>query len=133
MYKKILVNGDGELIADGEKLINKLEDKQFPISAAFMRYPDEEHAPRLVIVSPDVGQKGPLDTYGYILKAVDELGDTVHFGLSDISVMSPSWSQFQELLAAIQRAGVKPGEKRVDVGDYYLFRWDPDKGRSLKG
>jgi len=39
MYKTILVN---ESIEDGEKLIKKLEERKFPIIAAFWRYLDEE-------------------------------------------------------------------------------------------
>lgn len=101
MYKTILAN---ESIENGEKLIKKLEERKFPIIAAFWRYIDEEGLLRLVIVSPFVGQEGPLKTYGYIRNAVDELGDSVHFGLGDISVMSPSWSQFRDLQRTIEGA-----------------------------
>ncbi|MGH9375161.1 MAG: hypothetical protein ACRD1J_03235, partial [Terriglobia bacterium] len=76
MYKRILVTGmtlqPGDLIEEGEKLVRKLEEKNFPISAAFWREMDEEKLFRLVVVSPFVGREGPLRTYEYISQAVDE-------------------------------------------------------------
>ncbi len=135
MHTKILVTDNrlrpGDLIEEGEKLIRKLEEKKFPISAAFWRYLDEEGLLRLVIVSPFVGQEGPLRTYGYVREAVDELGDAVHFGLSDISVMSPSWSQFQDLRRSIEGVGAggfHPATHQwLGLGDIYLYRWNPDE------
>lgn len=125
MYTPILVNGGGELIADGGKLVKKLEERHFPISAAFFRYPDEEHLPQLVIVSPLVGQDGPLKVYGEVNKAVDELGSEVHFGMNDIDVMSPSWSEFRDLSAALTRSGVEFNANGMAVGNYFLYRWNP--------
>ncbi len=120
MDKKILVTDvrlrPGDLFEEGEKLVRKLEEKKFPITAAFLRYFDEEKLPRLVIVSPFVGREGPLRTYGYVRETVDELGDAVHFGLGDISVMSPSSSQFQDLRRAIEARS----------GDLHVYRWNPD-------
>jgi len=120
----------GDLVEEGERLLRKLEEKSFPISAAFLRYIDEEGLLRLVIVSPFVGQEGPLKTYGYIRNAVDELGDSVHFGLGDISVMSPSWSQFRDLRRTLEgeggsRLGVRGAGRWLDE-DFYLYRWNPD-------
>ncbi|MGH9359972.1 MAG: hypothetical protein ACRD1O_12480 [Terriglobia bacterium] len=138
MYKRILVTGmtlqPGDLIEEGEKLVRKLEEKNFPISAAFWREMDEEKLFRLVVVSPFVGREGPLRTYEYISQAVDELGDSVHFGLGDISVMSPSWSQFRDLQRTIEGAGVNrldasgaPVTARWQESDVvYLYRWNPD-------
>ncbi len=60
MYKTILVE---KSIEDGEKLIRKLEEKSFPVAAAFWRYLDEAERYRLVVVSPVVSQEGPLRTY----------------------------------------------------------------------
>ncbi len=134
MHTKILVTDSrmrpGDLIEEGEKLVGKLEEKKFPIAAAFLRYPDEEDLLRLVIVSPFVGRKGPLTTYGYIRQAVEELGDAVHFGLGDISVMSPSGSQFRRLRRNVEGVGVpdsRPTTGRwLPYGDVYLYRWNPE-------
>lgn len=130
MYKGILVTDKilqpEDLIKDGERLIEELEKKGFSISAAFWRFLDEEGVYRLVIVSPIVSSEGPLQTYIHVIEAVDALGEKVHFGLSDVSVMSPSWSQFQELRMAIESSGAKPSNKGVALGDYYLYRWNPD-------
>lgn len=134
MYKTILVTGKtlqvGDVVEEGEKLLSKLEEKKFPISAAFWRYFDEEGLLRLVIVSPFVGREGPLDTYRYVREAVDELGSSVHFGLGDISVMSPSWSQFRDLQRSLEGAGVRTGAPATPqwLGNdtLYLYRWNPD-------
>lgn len=129
MSEKILVTGKdlqvGDLIDEGERLVKKLEEKGFSISAAFWRYPDEGGLPRLVIVSPKVGRAGPRSTYLSVIEAIDALGDKVHFGLGDVSVMSPSWSQFQELRTAIENSGANPSDKDMDLGDYHVFRWNP--------
>ena len=130
MYKTILVN---ESIENGEKLIKKLEERKFPIVAAFWRHLDEEGLWRLVIVSPFVGREGPLRTYGYVREAVDGLGRSVHFGLGDISVMSPSWSQFRDLRRTLEgkegsRLGVRGAGRWLDE-DFYLYRWNPDLNR----
>lgn len=133
MYPRILVTDSrlvpGDLIAEGEKLLAKLEERKFPISAAFWRYPDERLLPRLVIVSPLVGTEGPLETYAIIHKAVDDLGDQTHFGLSDISVMSPSGTEFQDLRKNIEDAGImRPltaASQCLALGDIFLCRWNP--------
>ncbi|MGH9326997.1 MAG: hypothetical protein ACRD2B_10000 [Terriglobia bacterium] len=132
MYKTLLVN---KSIEDGDKLVRRLEEKNFPISAAFWRYLDQEMLWRLVIVSPVVAQNGPLRTYIEVSKAVDELGGSVQFGISDITVMSPSSSQFRDLRRTIEGAGV--GRVRVASSseahqglafeDFYLYRWDPNR------
>lgn len=129
MYKTILVN---ESIEDGERLLKKLEEKNFPISAAFWRYLEEDSLWRLVIVSPVVDRDGPLRSYMHITKALDELGSSVQFGISDISVIGPSWSQFQDLRKTIASAGIgritgagQPGTSRGLVfEDFYIYRWD---------
>lgn len=129
MSEKILLTGAdlqvGDLIKEGERLIDELEKRGFSISAAFWRYPDERGLPRLVIVSPKVGRDGPRSTYLSVIEAIDALGEKVHFGLSDVSVMSPSWSQFQELRTAVENSGVDPSDRDMDLGDYHVFRWNP--------
>lgn len=138
MYKQILVTDGrlqvGDLIEEGERLVKRLEEKGFPISAAFWRFMDEEKLWRLAIVSPFVGREGPLKTYAYVREAVDELGNAVHFGLGDISVMSPSWSQFRDLQRIIEGAGVgrvlasgdPAGTQSVVLEDFYIYRWNPE-------
>lgn len=121
MDRKILVTDarlrPGNLVEEGERLVKKLEEKKFPITAAFWRYYDEEPLPRLVIVSPRVGRDGPLETYTIINETVDELGEEVHFGLGDISVMSP----YQGLRRAIEDR------------ELYVIRWNPDASREDPG
>ncbi|MGH9354116.1 MAG: hypothetical protein ACRD2G_18460, partial [Terriglobia bacterium] len=62
MYTAIPVN---QSIDDGERLIEKLEEKNFPISAALWRplekrFADEGEIWCLLIVSPMVDKEGPL-------------------------------------------------------------------------
>ena len=129
MYKTILVN---RAIEDGEKLVERLERKQFPVSAAFWRYLDEDMLWRLLIVSPVVDQEGPLRSYMHVTDAIDELGSSVQFGVSDVSVMGPSWTQFQDLRRTIESAGVgrikaagQPGTPQgIAFEDFYIYRWN---------
>jgi hypothetical protein len=66
--------------------------------------------------------------------AVDELGDSVQFGLSDITGMSPSSSQFRDLRRAIEAAGAgrvqaapaAETSQGIAFEDFCLYRWDPD-------
>jgi hypothetical protein len=135
MYKTVLVD---KSIADGERVVRKLEQKGFPSSAALWRYLDEDMLWRLVIVSPVVAQEGPIRTYMKVSEAVDELGDSVQFGLSDISVMSPQRSQFRDLRRTLESAGLHritaARQPRplggVNFGDFYVYRWNPDLATS---
>jgi hypothetical protein len=86
-------------------------------------------------VSPLVDKEDPLRTYMHITKALNELGDSVQFGISDISVISPSWSQFQDLRRSVESAGVgrigTSGQPLKSQGlvfeDYYIYRWNPSQ------
>lgn len=131
MYKTILVN---KSIEDGERLIGKLEEKNFLIAAAFWNFLDDEKLWRLVIASPLVDRQGPVQTYMDITKALDELGMSVQLTISDISAISPSWSKFRDFRRMIEGtlfgrsgSGTAPGRNQwVGVDTLYLYRWNPD-------
>jgi hypothetical protein len=132
MHKAILVNRSLE---DGEKLIEALDESDFPIVAAFWQHLDEDRLWRLVIVSPLVDAEGPLRTYMHITNALNKLGDSVQFGISDISVIGPSWWEFRDMRRSVESAGVgrigTSGEPLKSQGvvfeDYYIYRWNPSQ------
>ena len=125
MYKTILVK---ELVKDGAALLNKLSAQGFPIFAAFWLYLPEPMHWRLVIATPVVDDKGPILTYTLIQQTLASLGQS-DLGLSDISVVSPQGTDFQELRALIERMGQMAGpagEGRIqDVifEDAYIYKW----------
>jgi len=131
MHQAILVN---KSIDDGARLVEALEQNDFPITAAFWWHLEDGTSWRLVIVSPLVDREGPLRTYGRISNLISELGNSVHFGISDISVISPSWSPFRELQREVKSAGLGrssgPGQhggfRDTVFEDYYIYRWNPE-------
>lgn len=119
MYRTIL----GErAIEDGQKLIEKLEEKKFPIVAALWQYFDEDGLWRLVIVSPLVDQEGQLESYRRVNNATRELGDSVQFGINDVSVIGPSWTRFRDLRRTLENSGV--GRVGLPFEDFYPYWWD---------
>ncbi len=123
-----------ESVEDGERLVAMLEEQSFPITAALWFYFQEEMLWRFFLVSPAVESEGPLRTYMRIMEALDRLRGYVRLSVSDISVISPNWAQFQDLRRQIEdmrrmghirssgQSGCLPG---VDFEDAYVYRWEP--------
>lgn len=129
MYKTILVS---QPIEDGEHLLKNLEGKGFPISAAFWYYLDDDMRWRLIIASPTVDQQGSRKSYEVIIGALEELGRPPQLTVTDISVVSPTWPEFQDMRRTIESAGVArikiAGTPRAPLGlafeDFYIYRWN---------
>jgi hypothetical protein len=84
MYKTILVK---ELIEDGERLVQELDRRHFPITAAFWYDSPERDAWNLYIVSEVAHQPGPLEAYMQIRQAMAALNG-LSLSLDDIVVLS---------------------------------------------
>jgi hypothetical protein len=85
MGKTTLVERDLE---QGRRLIETLDQAGFPVVAAFWSFFAEEGLYRLVIASPVVDEKGPLEAYTRIQAALQNLG-TPEFTLDTITALSP--------------------------------------------
>jgi len=74
MYKTALVKTD---IEDGRRVIDEIE-KIIPITAAFWFYREEDDEWKLVVVSPGVEAKGPIDLYTKIALLLNDLAVDSH-------------------------------------------------------
>ena len=91
MYKTVLAR---QLIDDGAALLERLDQKGFPIRAAVWFYDPEKMSWKLVIVSSVAGNPGPLEAYMQIQFAMN--GQDLSLSLDDIVVMSPVSRKFEE-------------------------------------
>jgi len=125
MYKTTLVKG---LIAEGESLVRALEKRRFPLAAAFWYYPRERMTWRLYVVTSAVERQGTANVYKRIQDALAGI-HAESLLLDDISVISPSSSQFNELrlefsgMTRLPRHSMPIPEKDVLTEDAYICRW----------
>jgi hypothetical protein len=125
MYKTILVK---ELIEDGEKLLQELDRRHFPMTAAFWYDSPDRLAWNLYIVSEVAHQPGPLEAYMRIQQAMAALNG-VSLSLDDIVVLSPQRTQFRDLRKTIEGVsqmsvtGERVNLERVPLQDAYIYRW----------
>jgi hypothetical protein len=128
MYKTILVK---ELIEDGERLLQELDRRQFPITAAFWYDSPERLAWNLYIVSEVAHQPGPLEGLMRIQQAMAGLKDA-SFSLGDILVLSPRSTAFRDLRRTIEgvsqmsASGKRVNLEGVPLQDAYIYRWSYD-------
>lgn len=84
MVKEILVS---EYVENGRRLIEALDQADFPVIAAFWRFLPEEEEWRLFIASPRVTELGPLAAYATIQETL--VKRQIDLPLHRISVISP--------------------------------------------
>lgn len=126
MYKTVLVK---KLIDDGAFLLETLEGRHFPISAALWFYHEESTTWKLVIVSDVANTSGPGEAYLRIQQAM--AGLDLDLALDDIMIMSPQSKTFKDLRRRIEGvANVaslirKTFPKGISFGDAHVYRW-PD-------
>jgi hypothetical protein len=125
MYKTILVK---ELIEDGENLLQELDRRHFPISAAFWYDSPDRDAWNLYIVSEAAHQPGPLEAYMRIQQAMGGL-KLMSLSVDDIVVLSPQRSAFRDLRRTIEGvsqmsvSGERVKLEGVPLQDAYVYRW----------
>lgn len=121
MYKTILVK---EAIVDGDRLLEALETRGFPVVAAFWYHLPDLVRWRLFIVSPLVHDKGPRAAYEIIQQTL--AGMQPHsISPGDITVLSPQEDAFQRLRAEMEWGGLwTTSRSRNDVvfEDAYVYR-----------
>jgi hypothetical protein len=124
MFKTVLVK---EMIDDGAKLLQKLDQSDIPVRAAAWFDDPEKLSWKLVIVTPVAELVGPLEAYLQIQKAMNGL--TINIALDDIIVMGPTSRKFQEFQRTME--GAAKGESLhpkspsavVAFDDAYVYRW----------
>jgi hypothetical protein len=121
MYKTILVAAD---IEDGRRILEELEKRQLRIAAAFWFHYEDEDDWKLVVVSPDVSDKGPKSLYTMVSMLLYDLANDpdkpLQFPLDRIMLVSP-----YSLLYKMVKQRVGPGVGPVREGltlDAYIYK-----------
>ena len=135
MYKTILVK---ELVQEGEDLIERLESRRFQIAAAFWYYFEDLMRWRLVIVfSSLVDRVGPLRAYMHIQEALGQI-KAKELLVSDVSVMSPSGYEYEELRSAVERSSrvarrhSTSTPRAIVFEQAYVYRWSDQLAKSVR-
>ena len=116
------------VISLGRRKIVDLPASHFRVRAAFWLYLPESHEWRLIVATPRVDEKGPLETYREI-RAVLAANLDLNLSLQNISVVSPKdplVKAFQDALKlAPDPEGVRFTRNTMDgkyVEDSYVYR-----------
>lgn len=122
MYKTELVDQD---IKDGRIVLDLLERRGLPVTAAFWAYFDEEDEWNFVIVSPDVDERGSAQIYTELFAPLHKLQTelaprTLNFWWDRIRIISPASLTYKELK---QHAGPVGGPVREGPAlDAYIYK-----------
>ncbi len=123
MYKTLLVEQE---IEDGRKLLERLDTRRFPVSAALWTYSPETNRWRFVIVSSIADTQGPIKGYTRIQKALGEM-ETTSLSLDDIRLMGKEDPEFRNLKRALGPPWPKSSSERKRTPrpfeDEYVYRW----------
>ena len=97
MYKTVLVSAD---IAGGRRVVDELE-KIMQISAAFWFYREEDDEWKLVIVTPELVNQGPINLYTKIAVILNNLSvdapDPVQMSLSTVTLTNQHSPTYQRV------------------------------------
>jgi hypothetical protein len=121
MYKTTLVEAD---IEDAKPVLEALENSGLKVTAAFWSNSEDEDDWHLVVVSPDVAEKGPTVVYKQAFEPLHNLdagrSRPINFWWDRTKIISPSTLIYRNLK---QRAGT--GDKPVREGwalDSYIYK-----------
>jgi hypothetical protein len=120
MYKTILVTAD---IEDGRRILGELEKRHLPMTAAFWFHEDEEDW-KLIVVSPDVEEKGTNSLYTMILGMLKDLSvdpdRPLQFPFDRIRLMSPQSLLYKRVRdhSGLRFGPVREGHAR----DAYIYK-----------
>jgi hypothetical protein len=123
VYKTVLVDED---IKDGRLVLDLLEQHGLRVTAAFWSHFEDEDDWNLVIVSPDVAEKGSTQVYKELFAPLHnlqtELARPLNFWWDRIRIISPSSLIYQELK---QHAGPVGGPVREGPAlDAYIYKME---------
>jgi hypothetical protein len=121
MYKATLVEAD---IEDGKPVLEALENSGLKVTAAFWSNSEDEDDWHVVVVSPDVAEKGPTVVYKQAFEPLHNLdagrSRPINFWWDRTKIISPSTLIYRNLK---HRAGT--GDKPVREGwalDSYIYK-----------
>jgi hypothetical protein len=124
MYQTVLVNDDLE---NGRRILERLQQgRMVDITAAFWFHFAEEDQWKLVIVSPDVADKGPKVLYTMLSTVLYDLANDpkapFEFPLDRLMLVSPYSLLFKMVK---QRVGLRVGPAREGLAlDAYIYKMD---------
>lgn len=98
-----------ELIEAGERLLQRFDAANTPITAAFWHLIDEETGWRLVLASPEVADIGVRDFYDKVIGQLRAMGDT-DLNVGIVSAVRPD-DRIVSLLSHAIKTG--PGISRI--------------------
>ncbi|HTR36361.1 MAG TPA: hypothetical protein VMH80_10690 [Bryobacteraceae bacterium] len=122
MYQTILVTNDVE---NGRRIVDKLEENRLlKVAAAFWFHFEEEDQWKLVVVSPDVAEKGSKVLYTWVSTLLYDLANDpqkpLEFPMDRIILVSP-YSLLYKMVK--QHAGPVGGPVREGpVLDAYIYK-----------
>ncbi len=121
MYKTVLVDAD---IEDGRQVLATLEKSGLKVTAAFWFQGEDDDEWNLVIVSPDVAEKGSTQVYKEHFATLHNLQTTLprplNFWWDRIRIISPASLTYQTVK---QRSGLRFGPVREGpVSDAYIYK-----------
>jgi hypothetical protein len=108
-------------IGDGQRLIEHLVARHFPVSAAFWLYTNDNEKWSLCIVSPDVEREGVENPYGVVLQAFRDVPD-LQIDQDDFTLISPRRPLARGVLNYLKQypsSKAKRVEKTL-LGDVYV-------------
>jgi hypothetical protein len=121
MYKTILVDSD---IEDGRRVLQGVE-KLLKVTAAFWFHSEEEDRWKLVIVSPDLEEQGPIRLYTMVRTMLSDLANgptSVKFPFNQIMLTSPNSLLYKTVK---QHTGPIGGPIREGPAlDAYIYKMD---------
>lgn len=123
MYKTLLVD---QQVDDGRRLLEELDARRFPVSAALWYCDPDTGIWSLVIVSPVADAQGPFQGYTRIQRALGAI-ETTGLSLDDIRLMGKEDPEFRELKRALGPPWPKSTSERKrpprPFEDEYVYRW----------
>jgi hypothetical protein len=111
--------------------VRKLDEAQWPVTAAFWYFVPGDNQWKLIFASPTLETEGPKQSYEAISKAASALRD--YFGgLAFISVVTPRNDMVRTLAVALQNepraTGIRFSKNMVNghyIDDAYVYRVAP--------
>lgn len=121
MYKTVLVDAD---IDDGRRVVAALEKAGLKMTAAFWFHPEDEDEWNLVIISPDVEEKGPRRVYEDVRDLLMNMKTNTprpeRFWWDRIKIIGPSTLIYRRVK---QHSGLRFGPVREGPAlDAYIYK-----------
>lgn len=123
MYKTILVSSD---IEDGKRILDCLERSGWKITAAFWFHFEDEDRWKLIVVSPDVSDKGPKSLYTQLSMLLYDLANDpfkpLQFPLERIMLVTPSSLVYKNVKQGTGFSTTTGPIRQALAEDAYIYR-----------